>query len=278
MYIILPYASANNESKYEDVVKYSDIGFKNFPYSFELMESKGKGYNSLKNTSDAEKLFRKALSHNSANSTLRKTLYDITKVPDEIDQVATKDIYSLISKRRNSKMACDYGVNMFLNEYICNILPEGGKKSRAVYLYEVVAENGIEELKEYEISGNNLNILKAEIVKPDGTIVPGEKNYHTVVFTNLKVNDVVYIEYETTDNSYGRFYKDFTLAYYFNGSYPSQQSIFGVIYPEDIKFAFDIINGDIPSKTKKINNRNYMSWEKKDIPAMFLHEDYSPAY
>lgn len=269
---------ANNESKYEDVVKYADIGLKNFPYSFELMESKGKGYNSLKKTDEAEKLFRESLSHNSANSSLRKILYDIKKVPDEIDQVATKNIYNIIKQRRNSKMECPYGVNVLLDEYICSIFPEGGKKTKAVYLYEVIAENGIEELKEYEVSGNNLNILKAEIVKPDGTIIPGDENSGTVVFTNLKVNDVIYLEYETTDNSYGRFYKDFTITYNFNGAYPSQQNICGIIYPDDIKFAFDIRNGDIPSKVKKVNNRNFMSWEKKNIPSIPLYEDYAPVY
>lgn len=269
---------ANNESRYEDVVKYADIGLKNFPYSFDLMESKGKGYHSLKKTTEAEKLFRESLTHYSGNSSLRKTLYDITKVPDEIELVATKDIYTTIKQRRNSKMPCDYGVNLLLDEYICSILPEGGRKAKVVFLYEVVSENGIEELKEYQISGNSLNILKAEIVKPDGSIVPGERGYDTVVFTNLKVNDVIYMEYETIDNGYGRFYKDFNLSYYFTDLYPSQQSIFGIIYPEDVKFAYDVRNAEIVSKTKKINNKNYIYWEKKNIPAMPLYEDYAKQF
>lgn len=271
-------AYANNESKYDDVIKYSEIGLKNFPYSFELMESKGKGYQSLKNTTEAEKLFRQSLTHHSANSSLRKVLYDVTKVPDEIDQVATKDIYNVIKQRRNSKMPCDYGVNLLLDEYICSVLPEGGKKAKTTYLYEVTGENGIEELKEYEISGNNLNVIKSEIVKPDGSIVPGDRNYSTVVFTNLKVGDVIYIEYETTDNSYGRFYKDFTSSYYFTGGYPSQQSIYGIIHPESIKFAYDVKNGAIASKNKKLGSRNYISWERKNTPAMPLYEEFSPMY
>ncbi|RWW98856.1 transglutaminase domain-containing protein [Flavobacterium cerinum] len=269
---------ANNDSDYEKSVKYADIALGNFPYSFLFMEEKGKAYNSQKKINEAEKLFKEALVYYSANSSLRKILYDITKVPDEIEQVASKDIYAIIKQRRKSKMQCDYGVNVLLDEYIASILPEGGRRAKVINLYEVIAENGIEELKEYKINGNNLNILKAEIVKPDGSIVPGEKNYNTVIFTNLKVNDVIYVEYETSDNGYGRFYKDFNISYYFNGVYPSQQSIFGIIHPIEAKFSYDVMNGEIPSKTKKINNKNtYISWERKNIPAMPLDESFSPS-
>lgn len=269
---------ANNDSDYEKSIKYADIALGNFPYSFIFMEDKGKAYNSLKKINEAEKLFKEALVHYSANSSLRKTLYDITKVPDEIEQVATKDVYAIIKQRRKSKMQCDYGVNVLLDEYIASILPEGGRRAKVINLYEVIAENGIEELKEYKINGNNLNILKAEIVKPDGSVVPGERNYNTVIFTNLKVNDVIYVEYETSDNGYGRFYKDFNISYYFNGVYPSQQSIFGIIHPIEAKFSYDVMNGEIPSKTKKINNKNtYISWERKNIPAMPLDESFSPS-
>ena len=269
---------AANESDYETCIRYADAGLKNFPYSYRLMEEKGRGYNSLKNTTEAEKLFRQSLIYNSGNTSLRKTLYDITKVPDEIEQVAKKDIYTLIKQRRNSKMACDYGVNLLLDEYIVNILPEGGRKAKTTVVLEVIAENGIEEIKEYQLGGSNINIIKAEIVKPDGSVAPGETNYDTVVFTNLQVKDVVYIEYETLENNYGRFFKDFDLNYYFNGSYPSRQNVFGIIYPSDVKFDHQVLNGSIPSKTRKINGKTYISWETSQVPAIPLYEDYSPHY
>lgn len=268
----------NGDNNYQQSLAYTDIALKNYPYSFRMMQEKGMSFNYLKNTKEAEKYFKESLVYNSSNTDLRKTLYDITKVPDEIEQVATKDLYELIKKRRNSKMHSDFGVNILLDEYIVNVLPEGSRKSKMTYVLEVIAENGVEELKEYELGGNNLNIIKAEIVKPDGTIVPGEKNYGTVVFTNLKVNDVVYVQYETTDNSFGRFYKDFTLTNYFNGGYPSQETTFTLIYPQDIKFNSDVMNGEIPSKTGKIGNRQYIKWEKKNIPVVPLRESYSPVY
>ncbi|WP_116788103.1 transglutaminase domain-containing protein [Flavobacterium psychrotrophum] len=269
---------AKNDNRYEDAVKYADTALNNFPYSYMMMEKKGKALNSLKNTKEAEKYFRKSLLHYSGNSSLRKTLYDITKVPDEIEEVAIKDVYSVIKQRRNSKLTGDYGVAMLLDEYIVNILPEGGRKTKVTYVYEITGEKGIEQMKEYNI-GSGVNVIKAEIVKPDGSVQPGEQNYGTVVFTNLKVGDVLHIEYDDTENGSGRFYKDFTLDYYFNGLYPTVHTIFGVIYPNDVTFAHNITNGGIDSKTRKLpNNRTYTSWELKNTPTMPLDENYAPKY
>jgi hypothetical protein len=271
-------AVANGANNYEEALKYIEIGLKNFPYSFQLLEKKGVSFNALKNSKDAEKYYRESLRYHSSNSTLRKALYDLTKTPDEIEQVATKDVYSLIKQRRNSKMPTDNGVNILLDEYIVNILPEGSRKTKVTYIYEVVAENGIENLKEYSLGESNFTIIKAEIVKPDGTIVPAETNYDELVFTNLKVNDVVLVQYEKINNSYGRFYKDFTIAYTFNGVYPSRQTVLGIIHPADVTFAYDVTNGAIPAKTKKLNDRTYVSWERKDVQALPLEEQYSPAF
>jgi hypothetical protein len=269
---------SNNENDYAQALKYTEIGLGNFPYSFRLMEQKGRSHNLLKNPKEAEKFMRQSLTYNSENSGLRKVLNDITKVPDEIEQVATKDIYSLIKQRRNSKMPSDFGVNILLDEYNVNINPEGGRKTKVVYIYEVTAESGIEELKEYTIGQSNLNLIKSEIVKPDGSIVPAEVDYNDLVFTNLKVNDVIYLEYEFSENGFGRFYKDFSLSYSFNGVYPSQQTIFGIIHPAELTFNYELFNGDIPAKTKKLSNRNYTYWERKNIPAMPLYENYSLTY
>ncbi|GGB68258.1 hypothetical protein GCM10007424_05340 [Flavobacterium suaedae] len=269
---------AYKESNYEEGIKYTTTALNNFPYSYGMMERKGNGYNYLKNTKEAEKYFRQSLVYNSADSSLRRTLYDITKTPDELEEVSTKDIYELIKNRRNSKLKNDYGVTLLLDEFIVNILPEGSRKAKTIYVYEVTAESGIEELKEYRISASGLNIIKAEIVKPDGTIVPGDRGYGTVVFTNLAVNDVVYIEYESTSSGYGRFYKDFNTTSFFNGSYPCVQTIFGIISPEDVTFSYEVVNGNVTPKKSKVNGRNYIRWELNNTPAMPIFDSYSPSY
>ena len=268
----------NSEQKYSEAIQLIDKGLRNYPYSYKYMEKKGIAFNASKNIKDAEKMFRQSLTHHSGNTSLRKKLYDITKVPDEIEQVESKDVYKIIKDRRNSILKNDYGVTMLLDEYIINIFPEGGRKSKIKIVYEVTGENGIEELKEYNLSSYYNTILKSEIVNKDGSVVPAEQGDGQLVFTNLKVGDVIYIEYETFDNSTGRFYKDFNVSCSFDGIYPCLETIFGIIYPSEITFNEDITNGAIPSTLKKVGSKNYKVWTKKNTQAFPLLENYAPNY
>lgn len=267
-----------NEKNYSQALVEIDKCLAQFPYSFSLMSKKGMVYNYLHNLKEAEKYFRQSLVYNSENSSLRKLLYDITKVPDEIEVVKVPDIYKYIAAKRNCKLPNDYGVTMLLDEYIVNIFPEGGRKSKVVMLYEITAANGIKEMKEYDLDTSGINLLKSEIVRSDGTVTPAEQGSDKLVFTDLRVGDVIHIDYEAFDNVSGRFYKDFNISYNFNGSYPCVQNIFGVICPQDMTFKEAISNDGIPSASKKINNKIYKSWIKLNTPAMPLFDDYAPNY
>lgn len=265
-----------NESKYDQALAMIDENLENFPYSFKAMEKKAAIYNLMKNNKEAEKYIRKSLTHNSGNGALRKQLYDITKTPDEIDEIATKDIYKVIKARRNSKLKSDYGVVLLLDEYLVNVFPEGGRKSRVSYIYEITSESGIEKMKEYSIDLGYNSILKSEIIKADETIVPAEQGNDLLVFSNLKVGDVLYIQYERIENSTGRFYKDFNLSCYFDSDYPSTEAVFGLITPSDCKFTTSFANGEVAPISKKINGKNCSIWRRTNIPALALKEDYSP--
>lgn len=267
-----------DEKRYNEALVEVDKALSNFPYSYSLLQKKGTIYNNLNNVKEAEKYFRESLSHYSGNSTLRKQLYDITKTPDEIEEIATKDIYKVIKQRRNSSLKGDFGVTTLLDEYIVNVLPEGGRKSKVTYLYEITSEKGIEEMKEYNIQSYSNTVLKSEIVKQDGSIVPAEEGDGTLVFTDLKVGDVIYIQYERYENSYGRFYKDFDLSCYFNSYYPAVEAIFGFIYPPGTEYVSDFINGTVASTSKKINNKTCMIWKRTNVPAMALNEAYAPNF
>ncbi len=267
------------DKKYNEALSQIDISLSQFPFSFTQMQKKGLVYNLMNDEKNAEKFYRQSLSHDSGNSNLRKTLYSILNIEDELELVKTKDVYKIIKQRRNSKLKGDYGVTVLHDEYLINVLPEGGRKSKVTLVYEVTAENGIDELKEYSLNSYRNTILKAEIVKPDGSIVPAERGGQTLVFPNLAIGDVVYIDFESFDTSTGRFYKDFVVSNVFNGIYPFEESIFGIVYPNEIKFNSRVSNGEIASTTTKLTkNKSYTSWKKNKTQAMPLMEKFSPNY
>jgi len=263
------------EKKYSDALVEIDNSLGLFPYSYQLLEQKGKVYNYMNNVKDAEKYIRQSLTHNSENNQLRNQLYDITKTPDEIEEIDIKDKYKVIKERRNSKLKSDYGVVTLIDQYIVNILPEGGRKSKVVLVYEIIDENGIEQMKEYQLNTYSLTLQKSEIVKTDGSIVPAEEGSGTLVFSNLTIGDVIYIEYESYSNSTGRFYKDFNLDCYFNSTYPTVEAVFAIINPENVNYSTKLFNGNITPIVKKINNKTCTIWKRTNVPAMPLLEPYS---
>ena len=267
-----------NDNQYEKALALVDENLEYFPYSFNDFKTKAGIYSIMKNDKEAEKYIRKYLVHDSGNTELRKSLYDITNTPDEIEKVETKDIYKIIKDRKGKLLKSDYGVSVLLDEFIVNVFPEGGRKSKITIVYEITSEKGIEELKEYNLSSYGKTILKSEIIKLNGSIIPAERGDDKFVFTDLKVGDVIFIQYEGFENGTGRFYKDFQLSCYFNSNYPCQEAIFGYIYPSDTQFITEFSNGIIPSETTKINDKTCQIWRKINQPALDLNEDYSKSF
>ncbi|AWG23489.1 hypothetical protein FFWV33_19100 [Flavobacterium faecale] len=265
------------ENKYDEAMQLVDENLANFPYSFTDMGEKGNIYSLQKKNKDAETFFKKSLVHNSNNESLRKQLYDLTRTPDEITEYGAKDLYKLAKERKKPSVTSDYGVSILLDEYIVNVLPEGGQKSRVTYLYEIVSDKGIEELKEYSINYSN-SVLKSEIIKEDGKVVPAEKGDGVLVFPNLKVGDIISIQYENFNNDTGRFYKDFNIANNFNSSYPSQESVFILIAPSNLKYSTDLANGELTATTKVVGAKTIKTWRKSNVPALALLESYAPNY
>lgn len=266
------------ENDYDAALKLIDENIAYFPFSFVNFEKKADVLNFKKDKKGAETYYKKALLHNASSTVLRKKLYEILQLRDEIEVAETKNIYDLIKKNRKTKLLGDYGVTILLDEQIVNIYPEGGRKIKVTYVYEVTNESGIENLKEYALNTNGVNLTKSEIVKPNGSLSPAEDNGNMLVFTNLEVGDVVYIAYDYSDNSFGRFYKDFNISHQFNGNYANVESVFKIIYPEDTTFNTAFLNGEATVKQSKIGNKIVKEWRKENLPNLPVTESYSPGY
>ena len=266
------------DNNYESALQLIDENIAYFPYSFVNFEKKAEVLNLNKHKKGAEEYYKKALLHNASSTKLRTALYEILQLKDEIEEAETKDVYDLIKKRRNTKLIGDHGVTILFDEQIVNVYPEGGRKIKVTYVYEVTNESGIEYLKEYSLNTSGVNLTKYEIVKPNGSLSPAEDNGDMLVFTNLAVGDVIYVSYDYTDNSYGRFYKDFNISHQFNGNYANVESVFKLIYPQDMTFKTAFLNGEAPMKEKKMGQKILKEWRKENISNLPIYESYAPTY
>ncbi|MGH1517308.1 DUF3857 domain-containing protein [Chryseobacterium sp. JK1] len=259
-----------------EIMKQINEGLANFPYSYSLLALKAEILALQKNKTEAIKYAKESISHY-ADERMYKLIKDLDQTEDEIDMVAVKDLKKLALERRNKGEKGKKGVTTLLDEYIVNVYPEGGFKKRITYAYEITSESGIEEMKEYYINYYD-NVLKSEIVKPNGNIVPGEKSEDQIVFTNLERGDIILIQKESIERRGGRFYKDFNLSSYFNSEYPVMESVFTVITPEDVSYQVKGNNGEVPSVKKKIGNKQSQTWRLSNLPEVNLDENYGPTY
>jgi len=266
-----------NNQEYNKALEQVNRGLQLFPYSFTMMKLKGDALFQLKKKKEALKWYKKSFSHDSGNASLRKTILDIEKKEDPIEKVVFKDLYKYIEKNRTKKTKKIYDLDILLDEQNTELFNEGGSKTRTISIYKVNTEKGIDRLKEYNLGlyyGYTIN--KSEIVKPNGKIVPAERSGSNFVFNGLSKGDVVLLDYETTSNNTGRFYKDFTDSYQFGSFYPNYRTDYRLIVPKGKKIYTKITNGTITFKKEKIDDYTVYHWHQENPVILSPSEPYMP--
>lgn len=257
--------------------KYVDEMLKVFPYSFNMLESKGDVLLQTGRMDEAIEYYNKSLVHNSSNSSLRRKIRDIQNTPDIVEDYRIEDVYAFIEEKRDKIKDNNYGYNILLEEEIVLLYDEAGGKRRHTYVYEVTSSQGVETLTEYNLGYySGFDLIKAEIIKANGSIVPAETNYSNFVFNGLEVGDVVHIDYETYFNGYGRFYKDFVSSVCLDSYSPTVRSNYTYIIPNAIDMKYVVTNGGDEPKVETTDKHKIYSWRKLDIEPKPLREDYMP--
>ena len=266
-----------NNQKYSKAIVVIDKGLKIFPYSFSFMRLKGDALLQLKNDKEALKWYEKSFSHDSGNSSLREKIMDLKNEKDIIEDFSFDEPYKFIKAERGKKLDKEYDFNILLDQKTIELYNEGGTKSKIVSIYEILTDNGVERLKEYDLGlYYDYTINKAEIIKPNGNIIPAEKSGSKFVFNSLSVGDVILIDYEKFNNNSGRFYKDMTESYQFGTFYPNYKTIFRLITPKKKPIYFQTENGKINLKKKNKGNYTIYEWTQENPQIMPPTESYMP--
>ncbi|NJB71423.1 hypothetical protein GGR42_001885 [Saonia flava] len=264
--------------KYEESIPFIEQMLKNFPHSFNAMELMG---NALEQTGQKKKsleYYSASLKHNSASKSLRKKINDLSKEKDYFKQLEVSDVYGYIAKNRNKGVENNYGYNYLLDQSIIQLYEEGGNKSKYTYIVEITSDNGIESLKELDLGlSGTYSISKSELVKPDNSVVPASKSGSNLVFNNLKIGDVIHIDYEMNQSSSGRFYKDYVNYFQFDSFHPSTKTVVKILTPKEKQIIGEVVNGDVEYTTEKIDDFICHTWNVENISGLKAEENYMPS-
>ena len=253
--------------------KWMDI----FPYSFVGMEMKGDALLQTGDVAGALEWYKRSLVHNSANSDLRKKIRDINNEKDWVEEHRTKDIYKFIKENKGKITENNFGYNILLDEVVVQLYHEAGGKTRVTYVYEITSEAGVEKLKEYNLGlSGNYKIIKSEIVKKNGKIVPAEKSGSSFVFNGLEVGDFIHIDYQSNFNGYGRFYRDMIDEYQFTSTNPILFERYTLLAPKDLDVQYAVKNGELEFERADNDDFNIYKWTLRDHSGMPAGEKYMP--
>lgn len=264
--------------RFEESLQYINTALSVFPYSFVTLELKGDAMLRMNKKKEAIEFYEQALSFDTANKKLRKTIRDLKREDKILDQIVFKEVYKFIETNRDKVKTNNYGYNLLFEESNIELYTEGGGESRFIYVYEVTSNSGVERFKEYNLGlSGSYSILKSEIVKHDKSVVPAERSGSKLVFNSLSIGDVIYIEYEYSFANRGRFYKDFTDYYQFDSFHPTIRTSCNIVMPNDKKLNYKVINGDLVFKTKKIANTHTLyTWSLDNLECLPEDEAYMP--
>jgi transglutaminase-like putative cysteine protease/tetratricopeptide (TPR) repeat protein len=264
--------------KYEESMPYIDKMLGYFPYSFKAMELKGDAFLQTGRTEEAIEWYRKSLVYNSENLSLRSKIQDILGEKDLVEEYRTENVYQFIKDNRNTVKTNNYGYNILLNEAIIELFEDAGGKGRYTMAIEVTSDQGVESLKEYNLGlYGNYSIIKAELVKPGGTVVPGDRAGSSFVFTGLEPKDVIYIDYEISFCGNGRFFKDYVDFFQLNGSHPVVRCNYTLVTPADKEIYYTVVNDDVPCVRTENDGHRVYAWKMEHSDALPKDENFMPS-
>jgi transglutaminase-like putative cysteine protease len=264
--------------KYAKAMEAVDRGLRIFPYSFRMMELKGKIYHHQHKKKEALEWLEKSLSHNSGSQRLRNLINDIKGKEDPIKKFLPEKAYTFIKTHRELKGDLkNNDLVIMADKTVLHVFKEGGYKIRRLRIYMPLTKQGVDILKEMNIPYRS-NVAKAEIVKPGGKVVPADVSGGSVVFKNLEPEDVVYLDYSRIVTKTGRFYKDFDYDFGIDAFFPSINADLYILAPKDMTIPYKVLNGKVSFEETSYGDLKVYHWYDRNIKKLPEKEDFMPDY
>ncbi|EDP70136.1 hypothetical protein FBALC1_11402 [Flavobacteriales bacterium ALC-1] len=268
----------HEKMQFEKSLPYIEKAIENFPNSHLFLKYKADAYLQLNKKAEAIELYKKSLVKNPSNKELRNKINDLSNWVNPLNAYEIDNFYTYADTYRNAIESNNYGLNTILSQ--TNILgyENGGGEYKSTFIYELTSQNGISIFKEYNLGlGGDYIIHKSEAIKPDGSIIPADKNGSVLVFDQLEINDIILINYSASYSSSGRFYKDHILRHNFKGYHPSVNHAYR-FFNKNKNIPTLISGGDANYNVKKVGDYYVHEWVEENLDGIPIGEDYMPPF
>jgi predicted Zn-dependent protease len=267
-----------NKQDYKKALEYCNQSLQLAPYVSSFWDNLGVIYEQLGQKKEAIEAYNKALYYDRNRFSARTKLRTLQNKPDIYKAFPETDAYELIKKANVSKHQ-EHNYYYLLDEKYTIIYSEGATEEYVNMVIKINNEKGIDAWKETSIgyNDNNQNLLieKAEVVKPNGSKVPAEKNGNDIVYAGLEAGDAIILKYKIQHFSWGRLGKEHWDKFVFNAFVPTEQTRYCLLASKNIKFNHKVINSTIQPNVSDFEDFKLYTWQLSNLAA-FKEEPYMP--
>lgn len=267
--------------QYDSAIHYLNRLHNVSPYYHKALGDIGYCYLQQNNKEKALEYFRKGLTLHPGMYAYRKQIRTLEGKKDIFSYFPQADSYGMINAALKAPQDTTHPFYYILDEKNVVLYPDGASERQALTAVYIRNNSGIETWKELSLPYNsvyeNMTIIKAEVVKANGSKVPGEIYGNEVVFTKLEPGDAVFYHYKTHSYGIGRLGKEFWDKFYFSARVPTMHARYSILTGENIPLHYTF-----PGKTtiepavSKQEEFKLFTWEMKNVPA-YKQEPYMPS-
>lgn len=251
------------------------------PFEALYYDAAGECYEEMGITQAAIDAYKKSLSLMPSDHDLRIKIRDLENKKPFFDYFETPNIQQIIRDAPPIGDYLGYEVVTLHREKQVVVFDAGGSIEKHFLLTKVLNSDGVERYKEQYINagGNSyLNVLNAEIVKPNGARIPAEQYYDKLFFTSLEVGDIISISYIIERYNSGRFTNTFIERNFFNRTEPSISTKYSLLTSMNLNENYVLTNSDIqPEITYPDKELRMYTWQTNNKEGIKT-EFYMPVF
>ena len=262
-----------NVRAYADALAALQDAKKMAPYLSGLYSTEGYIYREMGNEKKARESFQQAVYYAPTSYDSRTQLRLLDKKPEVFDLFPKINLDSLIAKSSEYLSDPEKNSVIVLDDSRLVFYPEGAQEQQQIFAVKILNKSGIEDWKQYRIGytrSQKLLLDKYEVIKSNGQRVKAETNGRgLVVFTNLEVGDVLYLEYRLQDFYSGTLSKHFYGQEIMQYFYPAMKVRQALLIPNNRDFEHKIANGgEVEFSVQDVENMKLYMWTSNDLEAV----------
>ncbi|WP_423737226.1 DUF3857 domain-containing protein [Chitinophaga caseinilytica] len=270
-----------SRQQYDSAITYLEKLRSNSPYYHKAAGDIAYSYLQQNKTDKALEYFRKALALHAGMDNYRRQIRTLEGKKDVFTYFAGGDHYARIQEALKKPADTAYASSYIFDEKNVVLYADGASEREVKTAVYVRNNSGIESWKELSLPYNsvydNMTILKAEVVKANGSKIPAETYQNQVVYAKLEPGDAIFYHYKVNSYGIGRMGREFWDDFYFSANVPTKYARYSVLCAEGVPLQYNLRNNPgFKPDIRQADEFKLYTWERSNVPA-FKSEPYMPS-